>query len=146
MVGTFYPGQNGGATWGYPGTFSGGIVGNAPPTSYNSVALQGGVQFAPSTLDEKIKFSSPVVNPFIAIWSLGQSGQPATFVFNNPFTIISGGPSTEYGGQSITQFGSAEGAFGIEGNGVIQFNGTFFGDRLLHTELRKLVRLYYSVS
>lgn len=121
--GTYYPGQlSGTTTWGFLNTFTGGMVGNAPPTSYDSVALQGGPS---APMEETIHFSSPVVNPFIAIWSLGQGGIPATFWFDEDLTIIAGGPSTEYGGQTIQYFMGDDGVKGVEGNGVIQFKGTF---------------------
>ena len=122
-IGTFYPGQNSGTgTWGLTSSYTGGIVGNAPPTSYNSVALQGG----PPPLLETIHFSSPVVNPLIAIWSLGQNGRPAEFQFEHPFSVISGGPSSEYGGSGLLLFGVPSlNAFGVEGNGIIQFAGVF---------------------
>jgi len=49
----------------------------------------------------------------------------ATFIFNQnePFSIESGGPSNEYGGSglSFVQYGVS----GAEGNGTIQFLGTF---------------------
>jgi PEP-CTERM motif len=45
----------------------------------------------------------------------------AQFNFNTSFAIESGGPSAEYGGTSITSVGNT--VFGVEGNGVIQFNG-----------------------
>jgi len=61
----------------------------------------------------------------MAIWSLGAGGAPASFVFSatEPFTIESGGPSVEFGGSSITAAGNV--VNGNEGNGTIQFNGTF---------------------
>ena len=59
----------------------------------------------------------------MAIWSLGQDGVSASFNFDQPFTIQSGGPSNEYGGASITQL--ALSALGSEGNGTIQFIGTY---------------------
>jgi hypothetical protein len=74
---------------------------------------------------DTVTFSTPVLNPVMAIWSLGAAGTPASFVFSaaTPFTIQSGGPSNEFSGSSITQSGTT--VLGIEGNGTIQFNGTF---------------------
>ncbi len=46
----------------------------------------------------------------------------AQFVFNQAFTIQSGGPNAEYGGATITAVGNT--ISGLEGNGVIQFNGS----------------------
>ena len=107
-------------SWGPSSTFSGGSVDNAPPAANNSVQLQGGV-----TYTETITFSSAIVNPVMAIWSLGQGGDPASFNFTSsePFSIQAGGRSNEYGGSTITQSGNN--VLGTEGNGVIQFDGTF---------------------
>lgn len=98
-------------------TFSGGTVGNAPPQANGIVRLTGG-----ATVLDTITFSQAVVDPVIAIWSLGQGGINAQFAFNAPFTIEAGGPSAEYGGSTITAVGNT--VYGREGNGVIQFNGT----------------------
>lgn len=103
------------------GTFNGGNVGNAPPDGISTIQLFGG---NPNLVDT-ITFSTPVLNPVFAIWSLGQTGIDASFNFigSPTFTIQSGGPSAQYSGISITQNGST--VSGIEGNGTIQFQGTF---------------------
>ena len=89
---------------GYPsyapvGTFSGGTVGNIPSPN-QIIQLFGGGQ----TIDT-VTFSSPVTNPVMAIWSLGQGGVQASFQFlpSEPFTIESGGPSAEYAGNHLHQ-------------------------------------------
>ena len=105
-------------SWLPASTFSGGTVGNAPPQSGGIVQLFGG----DSTVDT-ITFASAVLNPVIAIWSLGQGDINASFAFNAPFTIESGGPSIEYTGSSITSLGNT--VYGVEGNGTIMFFGTF---------------------
>ncbi len=107
-------------SWGPAGTFDGGTVGNAPPQSGGIIQLKGGASSPPT---DTITFSTPVVNPVLAIWSLGQSGIQASFNFDQPFTIQSGGPSAEYGGGPITQLVLS--ALGSEGNGTIQFTGTY---------------------
>jgi hypothetical protein len=120
-----YSGQINGLTsapsWTPASTFSGGTVGNAPPAG-SSIMLQGGMPTI-----ETITFSSTLIDPVLAIWSLGSANTPATFDFESktsePFTLISGGPSTEFGGSSITVNGQV--VSGIEGNGVIQFDGAF---------------------
>ena len=125
-VGVTYSGELENLFLGYPTwqpsppTFSGGTVGNAPVPADGIVQLFGGG----STVDT-ITFSTAVTNPAMAIWSLGQGGINANFTFtaDEPFTIESGGPSAEYGGSTITSFGNT--VFGSEGNGTIQFNGTF---------------------
>ena len=114
---TLYPGY-GYSNWSPSTSYAGGVLGNAPPTNYNSVALEGG-----SDISESITFSSPVTDPVIAIWSLGQSGTTAAFDFSEPFSIVACGPSDEYGGGCITE--SSNNVLGVEGNGVIEFNGTY---------------------
>jgi hypothetical protein len=99
-------------------TFSGGTVGNPPPQSNGIIQLSGA-----TGATDIITFATPVTNPVFAIWSLGQGGINASFNFNQPFTIESGGPSSEYNGSAITSLGNT--VFGSEGNGTIQFNGTF---------------------
>jgi len=111
-------------SWGPVGTFNGGTISNAPPSANGIVQLSGG-----GTIVDTITFATPVTNPVMAIWSLGQGGVNARFDFpgTQPFTIQSGGPSNEYGGSSIFTVGCtvSDAVCGIEGNGTIQFNGTF---------------------
>jgi hypothetical protein len=110
-------------TWTPAGTFSGGTVGNAP-SNIGSIALAGG----PATGVNTISFSPAVINPVMTIWSLGSanSSTPAEFDFlaSEPFTIQSGGANTETGGSTIV-LGAPNIVKGIEGNGVIQFTGTY---------------------
>lgn len=106
-------------SWGPSGTFNGGTINNAPSPSNGILQLFGG-----GSVVDTVTFSHPVTDPVMAIWSLGQGGINASFQFSGePFTIESGGPSNEYGGQSITSSGDA--VFGSEGNGTIQFQGTY---------------------
>lgn len=121
-----YSGQTTGLLHNYPSwtpaaTFVGGSVGNAPPAANNSIQIEGGSP----TLIETITFSAPIVDPVMAIESLGQPGLPASFNFNasEPFSIVAGGPSAEYGGVSITKSGNN--VLGSEGSGTIIFDGTF---------------------
>jgi len=78
---------------------------------------------------DTITFSAPVLNPILAIWSLGQGGVTARFSFTaaEPFTIEGGGATNQFGGSTIFVGGAcpANAVCGIEGNGVLQFNGTF---------------------
>ena len=122
-IGVTYSGQTSGLatqpSWGPASTFTGGVVGNAPPP-YNGLALEGGQTYA-----ETITFSQAVTDPAFAIWSLGSGSVPAYFNFNaaEPFNLLGGGPSAEYGGQSIVIAGTA--IDGSEGNGLVQFIGTY---------------------
>jgi len=115
--------QNGGI-WNPVTSFQGGTVSNAPGATNAGIALVGGT----STGINTITFGSPVLNPILAIWSLGAPGLLAQFNFGSQsFSIQGGGPNASYGGASIFAGGScpAGSVCGIEGNGVIQFNGVF---------------------
>ena len=109
-------------------SFTGGTVDNAPPSGA-SVTNDGIAIFGGGTVVDTVTFSSPVVDPILAIWSLGQPGLQASFVFpvTQPFAIQGGGPNSEFGGSSIFAGGTcaANAVCGIEGNGVVQFIGTF---------------------
>lgn len=112
-------------SYGPAGTFDGGTVGNAPPPGI--IQLFGGpgsCAAGPCPTTDTITFSSPVTNPVLAIWSLGQPGITAAFDFNATPTIESGGPSNEYGGSSIYS-GGGNIILGNEGNGTVQFTGTY---------------------
>lgn len=99
-------------------TFSGGSIDNAPLASNGILQLYGG-QDSVNT----ITFNEAVVNPVIAIWSLGRVGVNATFHFDEAPALQSGGPNAEYGGLSISILGNV--VAGAEGNGTIQFIGTY---------------------
>jgi hypothetical protein len=107
-------------TWQPATTYSGGDVSNPPPFSDGAIQLFGGFG-----VTNTVTFSKPVINPVMAIWSLGASKTNAEFVFltTRTITIESGGPSMEFGGQSITQTNNI--IFGKEGNGTIEFHGAF---------------------
>jgi hypothetical protein len=117
-----YSGQTSGLTnvpsWTPASTFSGGNVGNNPPHT-PTIQLEGG-----TPITETITFSSAVVDPVFAIWSLGAPGTPASFDFITKDNIIleGGGPSTEFAGSTISVVGSN--VNGTEGNGVIRIDGT----------------------
>jgi hypothetical protein len=84
------------------------------------VGLEGGAAYT-----ETIHFSTPVADPIFAVWSLGAPSTAASFTFtaSEPFTVQGGGPSFEYGGTPL--FITGENVEGNEGDGIIQFNGTF---------------------
>ena len=118
-----YSGQNLGLltnypSWGPTSTFTGGEVGNPPPAANNALKIVGG-----QTYTETITFSQPVADPIFAIWSLGSPIVPAYFDFNEPFNVLGGGRSNEYGGTGLVD--AAPNIFGHEGNGIIQFIGTY---------------------
>jgi PEP-CTERM motif len=107
----------------------------APQTTYQSA----GVLNAPGTPDivrigeggdaftQTITFSQSVTNPVMAIVSLGTPSTASTqWSFNAPFSILSSGLGA-FGGGGVGSFTALPGNIlqGAEGNGVIQFNGTF---------------------
>jgi len=127
-VGVSYSGEIESLVPGYPSwqpsppTFEGGTVGNPPPSADGIVQQYGGAY----GLTDTITFSTPITDPVMAIWSLGAGGDIASYQFtaSEPFTIESGGPSDEYGGATIYTCGT-DAVCGAEGNGTVQFDGTF---------------------
>lgn len=102
------------ATWA-----DGSVVDNGPVASNGILQLIGG-----TTDVQTIVFSQAVVDPVMAIWSLGQGGRPASFVFLDATpTFVAGGSNAEFGGSAIGVTGNT--VSGIEGNGTVQFRGTF---------------------
>jgi hypothetical protein len=104
------------STWSFSSL---GEVGSAPPDSGGIIRIVGG-----TGATDTITFSKPVVDPVIAIWSLGQGGNTPSFDFTTlPFSVVAGGPSVNYNGLPIFQSGNS--VLGTEGNGTVQFVGTF---------------------
>ena len=97
-----------------------GIVDNQPAPYNVSIQLRGNT----STKDT-ITFSTPVYNPVMAIQSLGQGGDQAVYVFDQPFTIVSSGPGHWGGGGPGSFVQSGNSLIGKEGNGLIQFYGMY---------------------
>ena len=138
------------ATVGAPGSASGTVTGvvvrysgelddfrinaNSGIWSPNSSFIGGTVTASPSVVNDDLRlngsftgtstltFESPVENPLFAIWSLG-SATLASFTFNVTPTFEAGGPNTQFGGGPIVVNGNV--VSGREGNGVVQFTGTF---------------------
>jgi hypothetical protein len=124
-VGVSYSGEldaaviNGGSLiWAPNSSFTGGTVTASPSVVGDDLRLNGS-----STGTNTITFDSLVDNPVFAIWSLGQPGFAASFTFNATPTLEAGGPNSAFGGSSITVLGDV--VSGHEGNGVVQFTGTF---------------------
>lgn len=105
------------SNWSPASTWQGGPVTNAP-SGQSGIQLFGG----PNTATDTLTFSTAVLNPVLAIVSLGNSGNTSSFNFTtSSFTVLGGGPSTEWGGGAITRTGNN--VFGSEGNGLVEFNG-----------------------
>jgi hypothetical protein len=100
-------------------TFESALVANAPSDD-QIIAITG----APGYTDT-ITFSTPVTNLIMDLVSLGNVNTPTEYTFDSPFTILSTGPSNEYGGglDSLTASNGNETVTGAEGDGTILFNG-----------------------
>lgn len=98
-----YWATSGGAPW------ISAIASNAPDDC-SIIAVQGGPAKPVMTLGLP---DGPVQNLVMAIFSLGSNGNGKTFVFDHPFTILSGN-LTNPSGNILA---------GVEGNGLILFPG-----------------------
>ena len=105
-------------TWAPNSSFIGGTVTTSPSIVGDDIRLRGTF-----TGTNTIAFASPVENPVFAIWSLGAPTIAASFTFAATPTLEAGGPNSQFGGSSITVVGNV--VSGNEGNGVVQFSGTF---------------------
>ena len=106
--------------WNYPGTYTKpGVVDNVPTPHNVSVPLYG--QYP--DLVNTISFSSPVLDPVMAIQSLGSSDR-AVYVFSSPFTFLKDGPGN-WGGGVGGLIPASPTLEGYEGNGIIQFAGLY---------------------
>ena len=124
-VGVSYSGELIGAivngssrVWAPDSSFLGGAVTTSPSVVKDDLRLNGRLKGT-----NTITFDSPVENPVMAIWSLGAGRRPASFTFDTAPILQAGGPNRAYRGSSITVAGNV--VTGEEGNGVIQFPGTF---------------------
>ncbi len=96
-----------------------GVVDNYPTPINESIQLVGGNQIV-----NTLRFSAPVLNPVMAVQSVGNGGDVAKYYFDVPFTILAQGPGHWGGGNaSLSQAGNT--LIGYEGNGIIQFEGIF---------------------
>jgi PEP-CTERM motif len=103
-----------------PSSFTNAQVTNTPGTN-GTILMAGG---GPNRVNT-FHFSQAVVNPYISVFSVGQNGVPVAFNFQNgaTFSILAQGRG-HWGGGSLTQT-SPSSFVGREGNGLLQFNGTF---------------------
>ena len=120
-----YSGEVGGSVlngqsniWAPNTSFIGGTVTTSPSIVGDDIRLVGAF-----TGTNTLTFGTPLENPVFAIWSLGSPGLAASFTFNATPTLQAGGPNSQFGGQTITVLGNV--VSGSEGNGVVQFTGTF---------------------
>lgn len=113
----------GGANYWSPDTpYLSSTVSNAPPCC-DIITLDSAT--APTALPNKLTFSTPLVNPILAIVSLGQTGLTVDYNFDQSFTILSTGTGFFGGGPNSLTNPSGNILHGVEGHGAIQFTGTF---------------------
>lgn len=121
-AGNLYGAQTGGSGtnyWTPASTYESSEVENAPPTS-DIIQLAGG-----ENETYTVNLSQPIVDPIMAIVSLGASGTTITYNFDSPFTIVSQG-TDNWGGSSTSLVQLPNNVLqGEEGSGVIQFIGTY---------------------
>lgn len=92
---------------------------NAPGDS-DIIRLTGGTSAGTQT----ITFSQAVVNPIMAILSMGQTGVVVDYAFDTPFDILNQGVGHFGGGPNALTEEAGDVLRGREGHGLIQFQGT----------------------
>lgn len=92
------------------------------PTACEQIGAIGG---AGRPVTQTLTFSQALVNPVMAILSLGQPGLVVTYNFNTPFDVLTSGTGF-FGGSAAGSLFEDPGNVlrGIEGNGLLRFNGT----------------------
>ncbi len=102
-------------TEGVPAPYTGNpVVGNAP-TPAEMIAL------SLTSFNNTLTFSQAVLNPIMAIVSMGRTNLPVSYDFNTPFTVLSEGRG--YWGDGWYNLLPGDILQGYEMHGVIQFNG-----------------------
>jgi hypothetical protein len=102
----------------YPSVFTSSTVSNLP-TNVDLITLAQAHTFI-----DTIAFSTPVTNPILDIVSLGQPGGPVSYYFNATPVILSQGAAFFGGCANCLYIGNNQ-LTGVEGNGVVEFLGTF---------------------
>ena len=101
-----------------PSSFTSPDVTNAPATE-GTIGMLGG-----DATVHSFTFSQAVVDPVMAVFSVGQGSVPVRFVFDTDhFSVTSPTANGHWGGGTLVQAGNV--VTGVEGNGLIQFKGTF---------------------
>lgn len=124
LINVSYTGENLGVDYGayiydVPGSFTNAEVTNTPGGN-GTIDMQGGGERL-----NTFHFDHPVVNPYIDLFSVGQGGTPVRFVFQvngSDLSILAEGTG-HWGGGTLVQSGNT--VTGVEGNGLLKFNGTY---------------------
>jgi hypothetical protein len=93
------------------------VVSNAPPATDIIALASQSVGYV-----NNIHFSAPVMNPVMAIVSLGQPSLPVYYDFLQGFSVLSFGPGYWGGPGTLADLGGGR-LQGVEGHGAIQFPG-----------------------
>jgi len=97
---------------GQPAPYTGNsVVDNAPLSA---------VTLSQVSYGNTLSFSAPVIDPLLALYSVGASGTAVPYVFDHTFSLLSEGYGN-WGDGTFTISGNT--ITGNEGHGVIQFNG-----------------------
>lgn len=108
-------------TEGTPAPYTGNTVVDNAPTASEMLALNYGAT-------NTITFSEKLINPLMAIVSMGQPNYMVSYDFDAPFTVLSVGEgywNVLTGQPSLYTLSAGDVLNGYELHGVIQFNGTF---------------------
>jgi len=99
--------------------YQGGSIGNGPEASSDIIRITSASSYS-------LMFSQAVVNPVMALLSVGQGGLHVRYSFDQAFDVINSGAGHWGGAGTGSLFEEAGNVLlGIEGHGVIQFTGTF---------------------
>ena len=104
-------------TAGFGSVYTNATVSNGPADG-NMIGITGAPAFT-----NTVTFSSPVNNLIMDIISLGGGSSNTSYTFNTPFTILSQGPAYWGGPGTLLASNGNTTLTGIEGDGVILFNG-----------------------
>ena len=116
---------------GAPGSFLGVATGLwTPTTAYTSSQVDNAPTYeaiqlvGTSNMTYRVTLSEAIKDPLMDVTTLGSSGDPATYVFDSPFTILSQGKTCCWGTGSLVQK-PGNVLEGREGAGTLQFIGTY---------------------
>lgn len=120
--GAIHPGaQTAGGTnyWAHtPSSYMDGVIVDNGPGTSDIIRLTSGAGAGPRTLT----FSQAVLNPVMALHSVGRANLPVSYDFDTPFDVVAFGPGY-WGGPGTLLESAGDVLTGWEGNGVIQFQG-----------------------
>lgn len=120
--GGIHPGAqvNGGTNyWAHtPSSYRDGVIVDNGPGSSDIIRLTSGASGGTRTLT----FSQAVLNPVMALHSVGRANLPVSYDFDTAFDVLAFGPGY-WGGPGTLLESAGDVLTGWEGNGVIQFQG-----------------------